>query len=177
MPSIGASIGYGRGYFDSGPEFFQWYSYNSLNNFEISGLISYKPVKAAFLFNSGFAYHIFSANSDKFHFLSFPVNTDFQLGNKYLFQFGLGLYIQTLLYKSTALFSEHSTLQAGFNTNVGVGYVVNDKYSLLVKIRKDNDFTRLFRDEIPNRTGKIEHENIYTFKYCTNICLYYRLKE
>ena len=173
---IGASFGYGSGYLSNQAKFIQLFSEDVIDNYEFSGLVSYKPRKTVFSINSGITYQMFSLQGEHLRFLRIPLELDFQFGKKYYFLIGFGLYAQSFTNSSMEINYEFSDFQAGFNTKIGIGYVLNDKYSFCVKVPKDNEISGLYREEKPTHSGSVDYENIYSFKYSLNICFYYKLK-
>lgn len=171
---VGAYLGYGSGYFNDIAHFEYLFNDNSFNNFEFSGLVSHKPSKHSYSIQSGITYQILESPDQQYSFLKVPLGIEVEIGKQYQFLFGLGLYIQAFLNSTQKTYYEFSDYQAGFNLNFGTGYVLNDKYTLFIKFRKDNDITKLYTEESSSRVYR-EPQNIYSYKYSIAIGLNYRI--
>ncbi len=174
--SIGGSIAYGGSYIDYLPSFRKLFG-SAFENVEIGALVSYRPKDEDFLVNSGITYLVISTPTFKLDFLKIPLNWDLVIGKKYQVLFGLGIYGKALTHQSENEFYDFSTYQFGYNVNFGLGFNFNEKHSIFVSFRKDNDLSKLYSEETPSHFGAGYDDNYYLHSYNVNLCYTFTLSK
>ncbi len=174
--NVGASLGYGAGYFANIARIENFFEESAYSNYEFSGLVSFKALKPPFSVGTGITFQLLTSPERRYSFFKVPIGLDFEIGKKYQFLFGFGLYVQTFVSSNQKTYYEFEDLQAGFNVNMGFGYVLKDKYSFFLKIRKDNDFSKLYTEEVPSHFNR-NYQNIYAYKYNVAIGFSIKLKQ
>lgn len=168
--NFGVFAGYGSSYFNNRIELKKLFDKNANNVLSISLLASYKPTKLIFCFDAGLTFKKVFSNKGTLDFLKIPLGLDFQIGKKHQILFGFGIYGQSLINQTGTFNSNFIDFQLGYYWDLGYCYLINDKYSIFLKIQNDNDISELYR-----AYGYHMDESVYSFSSIISIGIKYKL--
>ena len=168
---LGAMSGYGRSYIDNESCFKNLFDKFASNTYSLSFIASYKPKNPIISFNSGLSCKLFLLKDrTSFSFLKLPVGFDLQIGNKFQFLCGIGVFGQTFINKNVEQYYDYTKFQGGIYADLGFDYLINEKFSIFLKVLKDFDMTSFDSERTYNHMGMSSETESY-FLYSTDINL------
>ena len=174
---FGATAGYGKWNTNYSPTL--KYASNEYRDRMVlmSFIAEYKPVKPAFLYyNSGLTIQNCYSDNDKMCFIKIPLGSDLFIGGKNKLIFGVGIYGQFLINKSSVPYNdEFSSFQYGLYSDIGFIFFLTDKLRLIVKAQTATDLTTFRKYYVTSYFGSSFLIDDYLYSCSLNVGLKYKI--
>ena len=175
---IGVEVGYGKTVKDSyrgGPPVTIFEKY--FDDFLRIGLrYYYNFQKPIFNINTGLVYDDRRFENGRSTYLRVPLGIDFNIGRKFQFIWGVGLYFSYMLSFDTDFYETietYSNFQVGWQFNVGIGVQISNRYNVSIRYQNNYDITEIYERKRVNHGGT-STEDVKGSDGFFSICLKYK---
>lgn len=115
-----------------------------------------KPPHAFFTYVASLNYAAKIGNGISLHYLRVPLGLDIEIGKKFQFVFGGGVYTSVLISENglnndEAWNETKNVLQFGVFGNLGFAYQINEVYNIGLRANLNFDITPMYEDDVRGR--------------------------